>query len=731
MSRPRDAWRTVRVVAGRELAAYFLSPVAAVIGTLFLLLQGLSFWALVTTLSDPEQPAPYGAVLRGYFGGSLLYWAILYALIAALTMHLCAEEKRRGTWELLWTAGAGEAAVIVGKHLAALAAYLILWLPTLSYVAVIQIFAPPGAGIDLGPVAGAYLGVALTGAALVALGLAASAATDKQLVAALATFALGMLGLVLGELGDLGAGARAALGPLAARQHMSELAGGLLRGDVALLYLGATAVLLAVAHALAAAGRRRRAEIGRRALVALGLAAAVAAGVVLAGRSGARLDLTSSRVHSLEPETAAVLEDVRRPVDVLVIRPTLPGFAAAFAEVDAALDRIARRQPLVRVRQLDPASVSQRVGTLAREFAVPPEQLQQGGAVIFQSAGRRRLLDILALADFDADALGAGGLSQLRAESAFARALAEVSDQRRVLACAAAGDGELPLEEAPDEVDWSPVAGALEDDGIELRQIGGAEIPKDCDVVIVAGPRVPLAASTAAAIDKFLSRGGSLLFAPRTQPPAGAARPPLETGLELVLGERGVVIGPEIVVDPKAEVGLPYVWLTYDGYGEHPISTPFQRRRATVWPAPRRVSARGGTVLVRGSMASWGESDRDAIFTGDAVEASEGEPMSNVAVAVAKKIDGGGRIVVLGSAETASRQLVSRGLGAGHILVARAVGWLAGRDVDIPLVAKTPEHLRLVMTPAARHWVFGVCVVGLPLLWALGGALLWWRRRRG
>jgi ABC-2 type transport system permease protein len=724
--------RTTAVVAGREIAAYFTSPVAAVIGSLFLLLQGLSFWALVTVLANPREPAPYGAVLRGHFGGSVLYWAVLLSLIAALTMHLCAEEKRRGTWELLFTAGASEVGILTGKHLAALAVYLILWLPTLSYVAVIEFFAPPGAGIDSGPVAGAYLGVALTGAALLALGLAASAATDKQFVAALVTFAAGMLGLLAGEVGDLGSGADA-LGPLAARQHMREMAGGLIRAEVIAIYLGGTVALIAAAHAIAAAGRRVRAEIGRRALLAVGLASLATAAVAIAAAAGARIDLTRARVHSLEPETAAVLDRVRKPVEVLVIRPAVPGFAAVFTEIDAALTRIAERQPLVEVRELDPATVGEQAAALAHEFAVPPDQLREGGAVILQSAGRRRLLDIVAMAEFEADVHGTLALEELRAESAFARAIAELSDERRHTVCSTRGAGEIPLAAAADEIDWSAVAERLENDGLTLEPIDAAagEVPAACDAVVVAGPRVAVAPGLAAAIDRYLESGGSLLVAPRTQPTAGASRPPLETGLELVLGDRGLAIAREIVVDPSAEVGLPYVWITYDGYSEHPISLPFQRRRATAWPAPRRIAAPEGATLVAGSPASWGESDRDAVFTGQPVEASEDEPMSRVAVAAAIETESGGRIVVLGSAETAARQLVSRGLGAGHIFVARSIGWLVGRDVDIPLSDKTPEHLRLVLSGAAGRWVFAICVVALPLAWALLGLGLWWRRRRG
>ena len=54
--------------------------------------------------------------------------------------------------------------------------------------------------------------------------------------------------------------------------------------------------------------------------------------------------------------------------------------------------------------------------------------------------------------------------------------------------------------------------------------------------------------------------------------------------------------------------------MTTDGYGDHPISSPFRGRRASVWVRPRPVL--GGQWLVRGASPSWGETDIAALMTG-------------------------------------------------------------------------------------------------------------------
>ena len=240
------------------------------------------------------------------------------------------------------------------------------------------------------------------------------------------------------------------------------------------------------------------------------------------------------------------------------------------------------------------------------------------------------------------------------------------------------------------------------------------------------GPQGSVPAAYALAIDAHVAAGGALLVAVRSE----RATTTPAAGLELVLENRGIVVEPAVVIDPGAEVGG-NLWATSRGYGEHPITKPFKRRGIeTDWPAPRAVRAKSGIALVVGSPKSWAERDLAAVFSGQPISADAGETLGSVSIAVATT-GSGGRAVVLGSAEAAASQFVSRGLGAGHILAARALRWLVGRDVDIAIEDKSPEHLRVVMDSKARSITFFVAVVLVPLLWlVLFGAIVW-RRRRG
>ena len=184
----RPLWALLR----RELIAIYTSPIAWVVLATFLLLSGVYFYEILWVLSRPV--APYGTPMGLFFGGTLLAWVPLLLFVAAITMRTFAEERHAGTLEPLLTAPVTPNQVIAAKFLGAWVFYLSLWVPTLAYPLVLWRHADPACG----PIAAGYLGTALLGAALVALGVLASALARTQIVAAILAFGLGGLWLFAG-----------------------------------------------------------------------------------------------------------------------------------------------------------------------------------------------------------------------------------------------------------------------------------------------------------------------------------------------------------------------------------------------------------------------------------------------------------------------------------------------------------------------------------------------------
>jgi len=236
-------------VLKRELRAYFYSPLAYILLTFFLLVQGYYFWILVSYLSDPRFPA--GKPLELFFGETIFPWLVMIFAGTFLPMRLLSEELRSGTIETLMTAPISETQVVLGKYFAALVFYLFLWSPTLVYVAIIRWKTP----VDWGPVAASYLGIFGIGALFLAVGIFASSTAKNQIVAAIVTFFFLLVLFSIGLMENLANGetAKKILGHLNLWQHMDDFAKGIVDSRRLVYYAtGAGLFLFLTSRALAA-----------------------------------------------------------------------------------------------------------------------------------------------------------------------------------------------------------------------------------------------------------------------------------------------------------------------------------------------------------------------------------------------------------------------------------------------------------------------------------------------
>ena len=224
----------------RELRAYFVSPLAYVILTFMLLINGGVFALIISHLNDPL--ASGLSPFELFFGGTFLFWLMLLAIVPILTMRLIAEERRSGTIEWLMTAPVSAGQVVAGKFLAAFLFFVFLWLPTVAYVVIV---ARHGT-VDWGPIAAGYLGVLCLGAMFLAVGMFASSFSKSQIVAAIFSFALMLAVLMVIFVESLlpGGLAKDVIGYADMVRHMDELAKGIVDSRRIVYYLSTTVLFL-------------------------------------------------------------------------------------------------------------------------------------------------------------------------------------------------------------------------------------------------------------------------------------------------------------------------------------------------------------------------------------------------------------------------------------------------------------------------------------------------------
>lgn len=170
LPRPSGGLGSALVVARRELAGYFATPVATVFIVVFLALAGVFTFSLGNFFARGQ------ADLTAFF--SFLPWLFLL-FVPALTMRLWAEERRLGTIELLLTLPIAPWQAVLGKFLAAWAFCAIALALTFPFWITVNILGSPENGVILS----GYIGALLVAGAFLAMGSAASAMTRSQVIA--------------------------------------------------------------------------------------------------------------------------------------------------------------------------------------------------------------------------------------------------------------------------------------------------------------------------------------------------------------------------------------------------------------------------------------------------------------------------------------------------------------------------------------------------------------------
>lgn len=221
----------------REMTGYFHSPVAYASLTFFLVVMGMTFYFLASVLAEG---VPGVGVMNLMFG-SPFYWMTQMVVVPLLTMRLFAEERRMGTLETLLTAPVSDAALVGAKFAGVYSFYLMMWTPTLIFLAVLHGLSAEIPPFDPGAVAGGYLGAALTGALFLSIGLLCSLTTSNQIIAAITCFALMILFFFSGFLEFIShhPTAVALADYLSPHRHMIEFSRGIVDSRPVVLYLGA------------------------------------------------------------------------------------------------------------------------------------------------------------------------------------------------------------------------------------------------------------------------------------------------------------------------------------------------------------------------------------------------------------------------------------------------------------------------------------------------------------
>jgi ABC-2 type transport system permease protein len=178
----------VRAIAKRELKAYFISPIGYACIAILLALYGYYFYQVMMLRSSYYIQSVYS---------TMFIWGMM--VIPIITMRSFSEEMRNRTDQALLTAPVGVTSIVLGKFLAALAVFAIALLGSLIPVVVIGLHSSP----SWAHIFGNILGTLLYGAGMIAVGIYISSLTQSQIVAAISTFGISIILMVVSQLNGL------------------------------------------------------------------------------------------------------------------------------------------------------------------------------------------------------------------------------------------------------------------------------------------------------------------------------------------------------------------------------------------------------------------------------------------------------------------------------------------------------------------------------------------------
>ncbi len=176
----------------KEFRSYFTSPIGFVVLAVMFLFAGFSFFMYNMTYGTPSLSYVYQNI----------YTIVLLLVLPVLTMRLFSEEKRQKTDQALFTAPTSLTGIVLGKFFAALVLFALGLSITLVFAIIIAFKTTPEWMVIIGN----FVGMLLLGGMIISIGMLVSTLTESQFIAALGTFGISFMLILMDNLGSIFSG---------------------------------------------------------------------------------------------------------------------------------------------------------------------------------------------------------------------------------------------------------------------------------------------------------------------------------------------------------------------------------------------------------------------------------------------------------------------------------------------------------------------------------------------
>jgi gliding motility-associatede transport system auxiliary component len=443
----------------------------------------------------------------------------------------------------------------------------------------------------------------------------------------------------------------------------------------------------------------------------------------LANGHNKSIDSTSNKKFSLSDQTIKVVKGLTKDITITDYDKT-----DKFATARDLLDRYSNLSSKMHVAYVDPDKKPQ---------VVKAAGIRSYGQIMVDSGTKKE---------------EAKSLTEEEVTGALIRSLK--SGERN--ACFVTGSGEHSLDDSG-RTGYSNVKEALEKSNYKTRTIsllggaaptkpdakiqplgaaapGGAkpEVPADCTVLIVAGPKYQYMQPSVDAIQAYANNGGRVLL--MLDPPLKIGKEDTQESeaLSKLLDSWGVTLDKDLAIDASGVgqiFGFSEVVPLVTTYESHPIVRDL-KEVATAFPLARTVTLKSGgsaEKLFSTSDNSFATTNLNSAEIRIDPKKDKKGPLALAAAGTVKAAGKEGRFVVVGSSNFIANNILR--FNGNRDLFLNMMNWLSSDEDLISIRPKEPEDRRLSLSRRQMTSILFSSMIGLPLMVVAAGLMVWWKRR--
>jgi len=409
-------------------------------------------------------------------------------------------------------------------------------------------------------------------------------------------------------------------------------------------------------------------------------------------------DSTTTKRYTLSDQTKKIVGDLKTDVKIDYFDKS-----TSFSRAKDLLDRYANLSSKLKVNYIDPDKKPDQ----ARMAGV-----RNYGSIIVQNGLKKE---------------EAKSLSEEEVTGALIRTIKTSVNT----ACFTSGSGELSLD-STDRSGLSAFKAALEKSSFKTQTISffeKPEVPSNCTVLVIAGPKRDYIEPAIDAIKKFLDGGGKALFL--IDPAIDFGKGDTNSGspaLGKLLEGYGVTLDNDLVIDASGIgqfFGFNEASPIVQKYESHPITSPMAGT-ISVFPITRSMEVKApAQKLFEASGNSYATTKLTPPISIDPAKDKKGPFALGAAGTAGSK----GRFVVVGTSSALANQVFGISKIGNSDLFLNMMNWLTADEDLISIRPKDPEDRRITMTRSQMTMLFYTSVVFFPLIIIISGVGVWWRRR--